>query len=349
MAGCNSSGRRPDGRVAGRVRAKADGRGVGRGARAPDGRPTGAGPRRAVWARSCLAAAFALAGCRGGSGGDESGRAGAADATVVNVVDLVDERGQRVRLARRPARIASLLPSHTETLFALGAGADVVARDAFSDRPAAALALPAVGGLADLNVEALLALKPDLVLASEHGAQAASLEDAGLTVWAGSPQSYDEVFSTIDALGRLAGHAAEAAALNDRLRREVDEVAARVAGLPRVRVYYELDSTPYSVGPRSFVGVLLAKAGGETIVPPSLGDFPRLAPEDILARDPEVILGVTLDEVRRRPGWSRLRAARAGRVGALSPDERAAVLRPGPGLAEGVRVLARRLHPEAFP
>jgi iron complex transport system substrate-binding protein len=329
--------------------------GVSRRDRARGGRRRpGAATRWGAWpfgaARLALAAlptlatfATLAAGCRG-----RAERAGGPPPTASGAA-VVDERGQLVRLAREPSRIVSLLPSHTETLFALGAGDRVVARDAFSDRPAAALARPVVAGPAGVNVEAVLALAPDLVVSAEYGEQAGALEDFGLTVWAGSAQSYDEAFPTIDAIGRLVGRAAEAAALNTRLRREIDEAAARVAGLPRVRVYYELDPTPYSVGPRSFVGVLIAKAGGETIVDPALGDFPRLAPEDILARDPEVILGATLDEVRQRPAWSRLAAVRSGRVGVLSADERAAVVRPGPGMAEGVRVLTRRLHPEAFP
>jgi iron complex transport system substrate-binding protein len=324
--------------------------GIGRWQRPGGGiAPRGCGRRETAVARATLAVTWALAGLALGGCREQARRGAAGGAAGVSVdgaaerpvLEAVDERGRVVRLAREPGRIVSLLPSHTETLFALGVGDRIVGRDAASDRPAAVLARPSVGGVAGLSVEAVLALAPDVVLASENAEQAAALEAVGLAVWAGSSKTYDEVFATLGAFGRLTGRAVEAAALAARLRGEVDEVAARVAGRPKVRVYYEIDPTPYSVGPRSFVGVLLAKAGGETVAPGSLGDYPRLAPEEVFARDPDVILGVTLDEARARPGW--------GRLGALEGDERAAVVRPGPRVAEGVRALARRLHPGALP
>jgi iron complex transport system substrate-binding protein len=279
-----------------------------------------------------------LAGCRRGRGGAGGGGGEA----------LRDDLGRLVRLEREPRRIVSLMPANTETFYALGAGPRLVGRDDFSDYPPEARAVPSVGGLDNVNVERVLALSPDLVVCSEFGAQAVALERAGLTAWAGSAQNYDEVFAVTTALGRLVGRAAEAEAVGATLRREVGRVEAAVGGRAPVRVYYEIDATPYTVGPRSFVGTLIAKAGGRNVVPEGLGDFPKIAPELVVSADPEVMVGLSLDEARARPGWAAVAAVRSGRVRPLTPEERTVVTRPGPRLAEGLRVLAAILHPGAL-
>ncbi|MGH7438978.1 MAG: ABC transporter substrate-binding protein, partial [Polyangiaceae bacterium] len=102
----------------------------------------------------------------------------------------------------------------------------------------------------------------------------------------------------------------------------------------------------YTVGPHSFVGTMIAKAGGRDIVPESLGDFPKISPEAVIAGNPEVIFGVPLRDARVRPGWDKIDAVRSGRVYKLSPEEGELVARPGPRIAEGLRVLLRHIHPE---
>ncbi len=293
---------------------------------------------RAASRRQALGGLLALAaGCGRGR------KAGGEGATAVR-----DDLGRLVRLEREPRRIISLMPANTETLYAIGAGARLVGRDDFSDYPPEARALPALGGLDTINVERALALSPDLVVCSEFGAQAVALERAGLTVWAGSAQSYDDVFAVTSALGGLAGLRGQAEALGAKIRAEVARVEGALRGRTPVRVYYEIDPTPYTVGPRSFVGTLLAKAGGANVVPEGLGDFPKIAPELIVSADPEVILGVSADEARARPGWGSLGALRSGRVRPLSLAERTVITRPGPRLGEALRALAEMLHPGAL-
>lgn len=279
-----------------------------------------------------------LAGC-GRRGSGASGGGGEA---------VRDDLGRLVRLEHEPQRVVSLMPANTETLYALGAGARLVGRDDFSDHPPEARALPSVGGLENINVERVLALSPDLVVCSEFGAQAVALERAGLTVWAGSAQYYDEVFAVTASLGRLVGRAAEAETVSAALRRDVARVEGALNGRAPVRVYYEIDPTPYTVGPRSFVGTLIAKAGGRNVVPEGLGDFPKIAPELVVSADPEVMVGLSLDEARARPGWAAIAAVRSGRVRPLKPEERTIITRPGPRLGEGLRVLADILHPGAL-
>jgi iron complex transport system substrate-binding protein len=261
-------------------------------------------------------------------------------------VHLRDDRGAEVSVRAEPQRIVALLPSHTETLFALGVGSRVVGVDDYSDWPPEAARLPKLGSLYDARLEALLSLKPDLVLVSESSGAAGPLAKSGLTVWAGSARTFDDIFRVIDTIGQLVGRGPEATRLSRRVGDEITAVENRLRGQARVRVYYELDATPYTVGPRSFIGVMLAKAGGEDIVPADLGDFPKISPEAVIAGNPSIILGASLDEIRARPGWDKIAAVRVGRVYKLPTAEAQLIARPGPRIAEGVRALARRLHPE---
>ena len=252
--------------------------------------------------------------------------------------------GRLVVVPAEPKRIICLLPSFTETLFALGLGERVVAVDDYSDYPPEVQRLPKLGGMYDTQVERALSLKPDLVLMPEGGTTVWSLARGGAVVWAGSARKFEDVFRVIEETGKLVGRPRQASELASRLRAEIASVEASVQTLPPVSVYYELDSTPYSVGPASFIGVLIGKAGGKNIVPAALGDFPKLNPELIVASDPEVIIGASLTEIARRPGWSGLSAVKNRRVFNWSPDEAHLLARPGPRLAQGVRALARYLH-----
>ncbi|MEW6423111.1 MAG: helical backbone metal receptor, partial [Deinococcota bacterium] len=210
--------------------------------------------------------------------------------------------------------------------------------------------LPKVGSAYQPNLEAILALKPDLVLADESAGSRLTekLAAAGLTVYGGTAQTYNEVFQKIGVLGKLTNREAGATRLITRMRAELNALQESVMGLPKVSTYYEVDPAPYSVGPDSFIGTLIAKAGGQTIVPARLGDFPKLDPELIVKANPQVMVGLTLEDARKRPGWQNLQAVRAGRVFQPTPEERDALSRPGPRLPDALRTLIRFLHPEAL-
>lgn len=264
---------------------------------------------------------------------------------------VTDDLGRTVTLRSEPKRIVAMLPSHTETLIAIGAGDKLIAVDQFSNHPKNVTdRLPKVGSGYQPNIEAILALKPDLVLADESSGSRLTekLAAVGLTVYGGTAQTYNEVFEKIGVLGRLTNREAGATRLITRMRSELSALQRSVVNLPKVSTYYEIDPSPYSVGPNSFIGVLIGKAGGQTIVPARLGDFPKLDPELIVKANPQVMLGLTLDEARKRPGWSGLGAVQSGRVFRPTPEERDALSRPGPRLPDALRALIRFLHPEAL-
>ncbi len=295
-----------------------------------------------------LGLAIAVVACRRGDRwpGDLAGAdVDASHAAIRYPVHLQDDRGANVTISSEPMRIVALLPSHTETLVALGLGSRVVGVDDYSDLPPEMSRLPRLGGLFDTQLEVVLSLKPDLVLMSETNPAAAALERSGISVWAGSARTFDDVFRVIEAIGTIVGKSFEARQLSAQIVAEVVSIEERIRGVDRVRVYYEIDANLYTVGPTSFIGVMLDKAGGVNIVPAGLGDFPKISPEAVISGNPTIILGVSLEEAAKRPGWSQIAAVQTGRVYKLPKVESQLIVHPGPRIADGLRVLVRRLHP----
>ena len=269
-------------------------------------------------------------------------------------VTVVDDLGREVRLEGPPQRVVSLVPSHTETVCALGACERLVGRDTLSDYPASVLGLPELGSAFAPDLEALVALRPDLVLVDEYSGAADAVAPLGIPVFAGTPQRLEEVFEMIDRLALLLGTPNEAALLIASVRGELDGVTALVAGRDRPTVFYEVDPSPYSVGPDGFIGTLIALAGGANVVPGDLGDFPLVDPEFVVATNPQVIVladapyGVSAELVAARPGWASIAAVRDGRVIELTQDQSDVMSRAGPRVGDALLLLARILHPEAF-
>ncbi|HEX7039681.1 MAG TPA: ABC transporter substrate-binding protein [Trueperaceae bacterium] len=266
---------------------------------------------------------------------------------------VVDDLGREVALDAPPARVVSMLPSHTESVCALGACDLLVGIDNNTDLEGLG-DLPRLGDPFAPDVEAIVALEPDLVLVDEYSGMHASLEELGIPTYAGSPQTVEETYAFLATLGRLLGREDEAAELVESVQGELAEVGEALRGVDRPTVFVEVDPTPYSAGPGSYLDELLTLAGGENVVPASLGPFPQVDPEFVVLEDPEVVLlldapfGVTAAQVGERPGWGDLSAVTGGRVYELTDEQADALSRPGPRLGEAVRLLARLLHPELF-
>jgi iron complex transport system substrate-binding protein len=291
------------------------------------------------------ALAIGCSGCRGESSAPSAVVANKSEKGAPFPLEVRDDLGRLVVVPNSPRRIVCLLPSFTETVFALGAGDRVVGVDDYSDYPEQAARLPKLGGLYDTQVERALALEPDLIFVSEHSAALSALSRGTTAVWAGEPRKLEDVYRIVELTGRLIGRASEAVQLALRMKEQIATEERRVTGLPPVSVYYELDPALYSVGPSSFIGVLISKAGGLNIVPAALGDFPKISPELVISSNPAVIIGASLDDVERRPGWRAISAVSARRVYQWTGDESHLLSRPGPRLPQGLRALAKRLHP----
>ena len=257
-------------------------------------------------------------------------------------IEVHDERGVVVALAAPPQRIVTLLPSLTESVCALGACERLVGIDRYSNSPASVRALPQVGGGLDPNVEAIVALRPDVVLLAKSSRVAQRLESLGLKVIALEPKNHADVRRVLDALGRVLG-------VDDaqRVWRAIDaSVSAAAQSVPatarEVRVYFEVNSGPYAAGESSFIGETLQRLGVRNIVPAALGPFPKLNPEFVVRADPDVIMvgarsGVGLEQ---RPGWGAIRAVREGRVCRFDADAADVLVRPGPRMGEAARLMA---------
>lgn len=265
---------------------------------------------------------------------------------------VVDDLGRTVELAAPAQRVVAMIPSHTETVCALGACDRLVGVDTFSDHPAEVEDLPDLGNAFEADLEALIALEPDLVLSDEYSGLAEALVPLGIPVYAGTPQTAEEVWEVTAEVASLLGLEAEAALLIGRARGRVAVLAERAEGLPAPSVFVELDATPYSVGPGSYLGELLSLAGADNVVPAELGAFPQVDPELVIASDPDVILlldapyGVSAASVAARPGWSSLSAVERGSVLELDQGQVNLLTRAGPRLPDALEALLELLAPE---
>ena len=268
---------------------------------------------------------------------------------IAQPIDLVDDRGVTVKFQQPPQRIVSLLPSLTETVCELGQCARLVGVDRYSNYPASVRSLPQVGGGIDPIIEAVVALKPDVVLMATSSRGVQRLEALGLKVVA------LETKSTADAQ-RVMGKVGKLLAVDDaaRLWRNIDAaVSAAAQSLPpeakNTRAYYEVSTGGYAAGTTSFIGELMTRLSLKNIVGAELGPFPRINPEFVVRSNPDLILMAQRNAVglELRPGWANMRALREKRVCVFTAAESDVMVRPGPRMAEAARLLAKCIADKA--
>ncbi|MDB5894922.1 MAG: transporter substrate-binding protein [Rhodoferax sp.] len=273
-------------------------------------------------------------------------------ATAAQTIDVTDARGRVVSFARSPQRIVSLLPSLTESVCALSQCGRLVGVDRFSNHPASVRALPQLGGGIDPNIEAIVALRPDVVLLATSSRASDRLEALGVKVLALEPKTHADVRRVLQSLGRLLEVPDVDGA--DRLWRVIDaSVNAAAQALPArargARVYFEVSRGPYAAGATSFIGETLARLSARNVVPPSLGPFPRLNPEYVVRADPDLIMigNRSMQTMVPYPGWASLRAIRGQHLCVFDTEESDVLVRPGPRMAEAARIMARCLADKA--
>lgn len=275
-------------------------------------------------------------------------------------LEFTDGLERVVKLEGPAQRIVSMAPSNTENLFAIGAGDQVVGRDEFSDFPTEASSIPSVGGgFGDYNYEAIVNLQPDLVIAAEINTpdQVKALEDLEITVfYLKNPTSLDDMYANLVTIALLTGHEVEANNLIESLRTRVSAVEEKLGEVSdRPKVFYELDATdpnaPYTAAAGTFIDALISQAGGENIASDLGGQYVPISAEELLLRNPEIILlgdaayGITPEMVSARPGWEAIDAVKNQRIYEFDDD---LVSRPGPRLVDGLEALALLFHPEVF-
>lgn len=287
---------------------------------------------------------------------------GLAAALVLLFSAFAARGGLQVTAQQRPQRIISIVPSLTETLFAIGAGPQVVGVGSFDTHPAEVATLPRVGGLIDPNMELIFALRPDLVIL--HASQQDQIEQltrASIPVFSYAHGGLDDTLSVIRQLGARTGHTAEAERVASTIEEQLADLRARTAGRTRPRVLLVFGREPrslrniYASGGFGFLHDMLEAAGGDNVFADVRRESVQLTSEAILTAAPGVIIELTYDD-RMTPDnqaaeiavWNRLPvipAVRNGRVHLLLGNQ---FVVPGPRLAEATAAIARTLHPDAF-
>jgi iron complex transport system substrate-binding protein len=269
---------------------------------------------------------------------------------------LSDDEGTKVELAAEPRKLVSLTPATTEVLFSLGVGDRIVGKvEDISLYPPQAASIPDVAKFGEVDVEKIVSLAPDLVIAGGNSfnppakiAQLRSLHVPVLVVYA---PDVDTVFSDIELTGAAVGRGREAKDLTASMRATFDQIGAATKDLARPRVFYEIDGSQkiYTAADHSFLAAMIELAGGTAITTGSTTNF-EIPLEKLVSADPEIILlgdaayGATAESVKARAGWSVMTAVKDG---AILPIDDVVVTRPGPRLTDGLRALAVAIHPDA--
>lgn len=261
---------------------------------------------------------------------------------------VTDDTGRTVILAQPAQRIVSLAPHVTELLFAAGAGDRVVGAVEYSDYPPAARSIPRVGGYSRIDIERLLALKPDLVIAWAGGNHAGDIErlvQLGIPLYVSDPHRLDEVADDIERLGLLAGSVPVARRAAQAFRARRADLQRKYGGRPPVRLFYQIWNQPLmTVNGAHVISDVIRLCGGVNVFAGQPLPAPSVDPEAVLRADPEVIVASGMAD--ERPGWLDdwrrypLLAVQRGNLFFIPPD---LLQRHTPRLLDGAERLCRAL------
>ncbi|MBC7320204.1 cobalamin-binding protein [bacterium] len=270
-------------------------------------------------------------------------------------ITVKDDVGRRVTVPKEPKRIISTAPAVTEILFALGLDEKIVGVTTLCNYPEEAKAKEKIGTFQSPNIEKILSLKPDLIVAT-GGVQrqvVEKLEQLGIPIFVSYPGTLEGVIKSIYTIGRICGAEENARKLAFNLKFRIAKVTSKVAkAKSKPKVFFELWHEPLmSAGPGSFIDDLIKKAGGINIAGSAKSAYPIFSLEQLIKEDPDVIIGAESSmggnplEISKRPGWDTLKAVKNQRVFTINDD---IVFRSGPRLVLALEIIAKYLHPELF-
>ena len=265
-------------------------------------------------------------------------------------ITVVDDAGRRVTLARPAQRVISMAPHVTELLFAAGGGARIVGAMNYSDYPAAARSIPLVGSNSQIDLERVIAMKPDLLIVWQSGntaRQIAQLQSLGLPVFHSEPRRLDEVATSLLRFGQLLGTEPAAQAAAARYRAKLAALRARYAQRPPVTVFYQAwDSPLYTLNGEQIASDAIRLCGGTNIFAGLKTIAPQVSVEAVVQQDPEAIVGGKLytPQDRGLAIWQPYRGMTAVRRNNLFTLDEELLTRPGPRIVDGAAALCRRLE-----
>ena len=270
-------------------------------------------------------------------------------------VTVVDDRQIKVEFSQPPQRIITLLPSLAETVCALGACQLLVGTDNYADWPSSVKQLPKLGGLYDTSVEAIVKLKPDVVLAGKSSRIIKRLESLGIKVVAIEPQSLSDVQRSMRTVA-LVLQLPQPEESADRLWKQALQAIASAAqkispSAQGASFYFEASTGGYAASESSFIGGIMKQLGLKNTVTSNMGAFPQVNPEFVVRSNPQWIflaepMAQSLD---KRPGWSVIQAVKLGQVCAFTPEQGNVLVRPGPRMGEAATILVACLQRSSKP
>jgi iron complex transport system substrate-binding protein len=263
---------------------------------------------------------------------------------------LIDEMGRKVVAPDHPHRVICLMPSVTDTVFALDAGDDVVGISDYTEYPAAALSKPSVGDLIKPSLETIISLHPDLVIGVQPDGPLEvtdQLERVGIPIFLVSPHGIAGIFHSVETIGQALNRTAQADALVRSMQQRVNAVKSRTKNLSRPRVFMPVWYDPITtIGKNAFITEIIDAAGGHSITDDLSAEWPEISLEVVLSRAPDALLLVrggktTMQVLQSRPGWSSMAAIQAHR--AYYVDDR--INFPSPVAIDALEELAKQFHP----
>ena len=273
---------------------------------------------------------------------------------AASAVTVIDDRQVAVTFTQAPKRIVTLLPSLAETVCVLGACDRLVGTDKHANWPASVKALPKLGGLDDTQLEALVRLKPDVVLLAKSARIVQRLEALGIRVLALEPQTHADVHRVLDkvaAVLQLPNAQEQADAVWQNIQRQVSQAKSNIpAQAINATIYFEASTGGYAAGEASFIGEIMRQMGLKNIVPTGMGAFPQLNPEFVVRANPQLIVLAQpmVTQLSQRPGWSAIAAIKNKRVCAFPSAQADVLVRPGPRLGEAAQLISDCLQ-RSFP
>ena len=267
---------------------------------------------------------------------------------------FTDKLGRKVNIPSHPARIVSLAPNITETLFALGLNEEIVGVTMFSDYPDAARTKPKVGSYVSLSLEKIVSLDPDLIIGTADGNKKEvvyQLERVGFPVYVIDPKNFEDIFDMILDIGTITGKKAESRVLVNTLRKRVQSVVALTGGLKKPKVFYQIGIDPVvSVGGDTLHDTLINIAGGVSITRDVTIKYPHVSMEEIIKEKPDIIVvssmkrGGNFEKVRNQwMKWKNIPAVKNNRIHIINSDM---TDHSSPRIVDGLEELATIIHPE---
>ena len=272
----------------------------------------------------------------------------------IDPVTVKDSSGTEVTISKKPERIISLVPSSTEIVYALGLGEKIVGVTTYDDFPEEVKTKEKVGDLT-VNTEKVVSLQPDLVLANSLNGEAVdSLRKLGMTVLVLNASTFNEVYTTIEMIGKATGTSKQSAELVATMKKDVEDVKKVVKGVPqekKPKVWVEINDELFTTGKGTFMHDIIEMAGGINIAA-DLEGWKQLSEEQIIVRNPEVIFNTysymnpnAAKMIKERAKWQQLNAVKNGKVFDVDSS---VISRPGPRITQGLKEVAKLLHPELF-